>query len=231
MKYSNETLAKVKARIDSVVNDVIAAGVEKLHPRLIKGNIKIGEIWHFSTAAIRTCPNCEECEKFCYELKAYLMYGSVLLSRVRNYVISHFDRERCFAEIDKQLKRKKTAYKWFRWHVGGEIQDRNYFEHMVDIARNNPEWHFYTYTKNYGVVNGWLFQGNKLPENLVVMFSEWDGMPMVNPFHLPTFRCILADGSSKPLQSDEWLCPGKCKVCVELGRGCVVGEKTAAHEH
>lgn len=234
MKYSKESIAKVAERIRKTIEHVVATEIMELKPRLIKGNRKIGDVWHFSTAAIASCGNCGECKWFCYELKAYLLYPSVLLSRCRNYVLTRYRREYVFTEISEMLKRKRTEYKWFRWHVGGEIQDMDYFERMIQVAVENPDWHFYTYTKMYHIVNEWCrIHGGKeaLPKNLAIMFSEWDGMPMDNPYNFPTFRCIMADGSSRPLQDDEWLCPGKCKICIASGHGCPFGEKTANNEH
>lgn len=225
--YRPETLAKVTAAIMACIAAIIAAGYDKLRPRLIKGNKKIGRIWHFSTVAIAACANCAGCMHFCYELKAYLVHGSVLLSRCRNYVLMKYDRERAFDDIDKQLKRKKTDFKWFRWHVGGEILDYDYFCRMVKLAIDNPTWNFYTYTKMYGIVNTWIARhgGSKecLPDNLKIMFSEWEGMPMINPYGMPTFRTLMPGMKCRP---HAWKCPGNCEDCVKAGRGCVVGEDT-----
>lgn len=231
MKYSNCTLGKVTGMIKETCNEIMEKGIDSLKPKLILGNRKIGLIWHFSTAAIASCGNCGECKKYCYELKAYLQHHSVLLSRCRNFLLTKYRREETFESIVKQLKRKKSGLKVMRWHVGGEIQDIDYFDRMIKVAKECPDWRFYTYTKMYSIVNAWMDANGELPSNFVVMFSEWDGMPMENPYNMPTFRCIMANGSSKPLQSDEWLCPGNCGICVNAHRGCPYGEKCAAHEH
>ena len=83
------------------------------------------------------------------------------------------------------------------------------------------------YTKMYGIVNAWIAKngGSKecLPGNLKVMFSEWDGMPMINPYGMPTFKTIMP---GKKRRKHAWQCPGNCEECVKAGRGCVVGEDT-----
>ena len=92
-------------------------------------------------------------KKWCYELKAYLIYASCLDARARNTVLLMRDRKEYFNRIEKRLARRRKGLKAFRWHVGGEIIDTDYFANMVRIAKLFPEWRFWTYTKNYTAVN------------------------------------------------------------------------------
>lgn len=126
-----------------------------------------------------------------------------------------------------------------RWHVSGDIPDYDYLERMIKIAIDHPDFLFWTYTKNYFVVNEYVknHSGDRfkaIPENLVIMFSEWDGMPLINPYNFPIFTCKLKEGNKnhKPEYFDGlYKCPGNCDICKGIKRGCIAGENTYADEH
>ena len=139
------------------------------------------------------------------------------------------DMHGCFKAIDKYISGRRT-HKFFRWHVAGEIMSLKYFKHMIKIARKHPDWTFWTYTKRYDIVNEYCRKWfrRSIPKNLTVMFSVWQGMPLVNPYDFPTFECIP---DHEELPADVWLCPGNCEVCKAAHRGCVYGESSCVREH
>ena len=110
---------------------------------------------------------------------------------------------------------------------------------MVQIAKDFPEWRFWTYTKMYWIVNDYVRNnGNNrfvaIPANLSVMFSEWDGVPLDNPYSFPVFSCKLEAGNKNhPEEYFETLyeCPGNCDICIKSGHGCVNGESGYVKEH
>ena len=64
--------------------------------------------------------------------------------------------------------------------------------------------------------------------------SEWDGMPMDNPYNMPIFSCKLKNGNkNRSAESFAKMhkCPGNCDICKASGHGCVVGESSYADEH
>ena len=153
------------------------------------GNKKIGRVMNVSLAPILTCANCSECLKLCYDIKANIQYGNVLKARARNTVLALEYMDRYFQGIRYALaKRRKNKY--FRWHVGGDIPNYKYFCEMVEIAKEQPDFTFWTYTKNYGIVNLYVQKCGRaaIPENLTIMFSEWDGMKLVNPYNFLDVR-------------------------------------------
>ncbi len=199
------------------------------------GNRKIGRVHNVSTAPIITCGNCSHCSGMCYDVKANIQYKNVLDARARNTVIATEHRDKFFAGIRYYISKRKTN-KYFRWHVGGEILDLNYFSEMVDIAWLFPDWTFWTYTKMHSIVNEYcdMFGKNAIPSNFTVMFSEWDGMPLVNPYNFPVFTCKLKDGNKNhdaAYFEKLYKCPGNCDICKNLHRGCIAGETTYADEH
>lgn len=138
------------------------------------------------------------------------------------------DRGEYFRRIDAAISRRRT-HKYFRWHVAGDIVDTDYFARMVEIAKNHPDFTFWTYTKNYDAVNAYVDAHgvNSVPNNLSVMFSEWRGMEMKNPYGFPQFSVVFKD-EQKP---QGFYCPGNCDVCKAARRGCVVGENVYCMEH
>lgn len=195
-----------------------------------KGNRKIGRVMNVSLAPVLTCANCSECKMLCYDIKAVLQYRNVTDARARNTALLLEDRAEYFRRIDDAISRRRL-HKFFRWHVAGDIVDLDYLARMVDVARAHPDFVFWTYTKNYAVVNEYCrTRGGRvaIPENLSIMFSEWRGMPMVNPYGFPEFSVVFKDDEHKPTGH---YCPGNCDVCKAAHRGCIAGETTYCHEH
>ena len=213
----------------NIIADYMSAPLNSLHVAITNGNRKIGRVLNVSLAPVITCCNCKECLKLCYDIKAVLQYKNVALARSRNYVILMRDREKYFNEIIEAIKHRKTN-KYFRWHVSGDIVDVDYFDHMVKIARMFPDFRFWTYTKAYVFVNKWVEENGKenIPENLSVMFSEWKGIPMINPYGFPEFR-VWFHSEKKP-EKVHW-CPGNCETCLKSGTGCPYGQTTYCEEH
>ena len=228
--YTNETLRKVLAAMRAKEECLISRPIESIPMCISSGNRKIGRVLNVSLPPIMTCANCSECKYLCYDIKACAQYpNTVIDARMRNYVILKKDRDEYFARIQAALSSRKTN-KFFRWHVAGDIVDYDYFDRMVEIARENPGFKFWTYTKNYKIVNEWIANhGGRAacPENLSIMFSEWRGIPMDNPYHFGEFRVVFK-GEEKP---SGHYCPGNCDICTKAGRGCIVNETTYCNEH
>ncbi len=241
MKYSISTIVKYEQSVSDMINFYMSVPIEELHLCISEGNEKIGHALNVSLPAVITCPNCEQCKFFCYDIRDCYIHGwdgDVIKARARNYVILLKDREKYFSELETAIQNRKSD-EYFRWHVGGEIKDADYFHRMVELAKKYPHFFFWTYTKNYGVVNHYVREhGNDrhiaIPKNFVIMFSEWDGMPLINPYGFPIFCCKLKKGNkNRDAESftKMWRCPGNCDICKAAKRGCMVGENTYADEH
>ena len=228
--YSVESIRKCVKLLTAAVALYMAMGAENIKLCISKGNSKIGKAMNVSLPPILSCGNCKECQHFCYDIRACLQYSNtVVQARARNFALLQLDRDKYFSEIDRACSRRKTN-KMFRWHVSGDIIDRDYFERMIDIARKHPDFTFWTYTKMYGIVNDYCDECGRdsIPGNLSIMFSEWRGMPMNNPHHFGEFRALY-DGESIP--DGMHYCPGNCDVCKAAGRGCIVNESTCIYIH
>ena len=113
----------------------------------------------------------------------------------------------------------------------------DYFERMLQICRNHKDFKFWTYTKYYTIVNLYCdkYGRDAIPENFSIMFSEWDGMFLDNPYNFPVFSCKLKNGNKNRTEQEfnnMYKCPGNCDVCkTGKGHGCIIGEDTYCDEH
>lgn len=234
MAYTNDSIKKAVRLMTATKALLESSDISTIKMCISKGNRKIGRVMNVSLPPILSCHNCSECKHFCYDIKACLQYpNTVIDARVRNYVILLNDRNRYFDEIDKAIARRRVN-KFFRWHVAGDIVDYDYFDRMIQIARNHSDFVFWTYTKVYGIVNEWIAKNGSIPSNFHIMFSEWDGMAMDNPYNMPIFSCKLKNGNkNRTAESFAKMhrCPGNCDICKASGHGCVVGESSYADEH
>ena len=227
--YSIESLKKVVSALKSAKDKYMSMPIESIKLCISNGNRKIGKAMNVSLPPILSCGNCKECKHFCYDIRACLQYKNVIDARVRNYVILLRDRDLYFSTIDKACNRRKSN-KMFRWHVSGDIIDLDYFCRMVEIARNHPDFIFWTYTKMYHIVNEYCDRYGKesIPENFSVMFSEWKGMELVNPYHFGEFRALYENES---IPENTYYCPGNCDICKAARRGCIANENTCIYIH
>ena len=232
--YSIESIKKMVKLMNTRRASLEARGSDSIKMCISNGNRKIGRVMNVSLPPVLSCGNCKECMHYCYDIKACLQYpDTVIDARLRNFVILLQDRDRYFSEIDNKMARRRLN-KYFRWHVAGDIIDADYFDRMVKIAVNHPDFVIWTYTKMYSIVNEWIAKNGPLPVNFHIMFSEWDGMEMDNPYNMPVFTCKLKAGNkNRSAASFETMhkCPGNCDICKASCRGCIAGENTYADEH
>jgi len=231
--YSKESIKKVINLMNEKIDFYKNTNVQEIKMCISKGNRKIGKVLNVSLPPIKTCANCSGCMWLCYDVKACLQYpNTVIDARVRNYTILKKSPETYFNRIRETLKRRK-ANKFMRWHVSGDIPTMEYLQNMISIAKDFPDFKFWTYTKNYDLINKYCDKYGKesIPENLSIMFSEWRGMPMNNPYNFPVFSVVFEDDNVKPDPKKNHYCPGNCDICLKNGKGCPNGETTYCHAH
>ena len=186
------------------------------HVYISSGNRKTGfAVPSVSLIPVADCGNCASCSRLCYDLRNDCIYTGVIESRAKNSAIAHDDLDRYFAEIGAAC----IAYRIFRWHIGGDILHRPYFDGMIKTALNNPHCKFLAFTKRYDIVNAYIQEGNEIPENLQIIFSAWPGMELNNPFNFPVSSPLFVDGSHAA-GVDPVSCPGDCSNCAVMGSGC-----------
>ena len=231
--YTCDGLKKYREQMAKAIGYYDGIPAENLEICISTGNRKIGKVWNISLPAMFTCGNCAECIKWCYDVKACLQYKNVTMARAKNYSILKRDFAGYWNRLRRRMARKRTN-KYFRFHVSGDITSSEYLDEMVKTARMFPEWIIWTYTKEYDLVNEYVRKhgGSRsvaIPKNLTIMFSEWRGLKMPNPYDFPVFRCVFRKIESAPKTG--WHCPGNCDICKREHRGCVAGESSWVWDH
>lgn len=151
--------------------------------RFIKhGNIKLGNMWTFSTLfgndtyktefgnVSGTCGKyCEGCKSACYVRKSY-RYPSVVKSHAINTLALINDVREAEKALTEQIKRAKKKPSVIRIHQSGEMLNRYEVAMWLNIAKEFPQITFYTYTKAFDIVEPFI---NDLPNNFYINISVW----------------------------------------------------------
>lgn len=192
-----------------------------------KGNRKMGEIKSVSLPPIITCAENCTCAKKCYAAKMCRLYKNVKESYNRNLEIFKNNPVEYWSQVNDAL----CTSRFFRMHVSGDIPSYEYLIDMVESAKNNPHCDILVFTKRYAFINKALDNGIEIPKNLHVLFSEWAGMEMNNPYNLPVAHVIFKGENAR----ENWnICTGNCLECAKANKNCWAlnsGEHVAFHEH
>lgn len=193
-----------------------------------KGNSKLGDIPSVSLPAIKTCGNVP-CKKKCYAKRLAARRANVGMSWEKNWNVLMSDPDTYWREVEASIKMSR----FFRFHVGGDIPDVGYLQHMFSVARRNKHCKILCFTKKYDLVNGYLSAGARKPANLLLVFSVWPGYECKNPHHLPEAHVRMRDGTTTaPSNASE--CGGNCAECGLTDSGCWVlkkGQSVVFNEH
>lgn len=178
--------------------------------KISKGNSKLGDVNNLSLPPILTCDKNPCTNSGCYALKFYKMYTNVKQSWDSNLSFYKEDSSLFFKELDDFLKKTKKSL--FRFHVGGDIPDQNYFNNMIDICNNNDHIYFLVYTKKIN-----LDFSLEIPNNLNIIISSWDDVfynkipnNLKDKFTLSHVKDLISYESSL---TDTFECSGNCVNC------------------
>ena len=178
-----------------------------------KGNTKMGAIPSVSLPACITCNPDAPCFMGCYAVKLAKRFEATDASYHRNLDILSSDPELYWL----QVKAAACMTRYFRYHVSGDIVNKEYFNNMVTLANELTGTKFLAFTKQYHIVNDFLDNGGVIPNNLKVIFSNWGAWKCSNPYNLP--ECEVIFKGDQP--ADDWkICGGNCTDCACRGVGC-----------
>lgn len=176
-------------------------------------NAKMGGIPSFSLPPVATCCNCSECKKDCYAVNMCKIKKNLLQSWANNLKAFQNNIEYVKASIIKNA----CISSYFRYFVGGDIVNRDFLNMMIEIANICKNCRFLAFTKNYKIINEYITAVGNLPQNLIIIFSEWNDQEMQNPHNLPTSKVIKNINDLPPAGL---LCGGDCSNCICRGVGC-----------
>lgn len=218
--YNEKIIAKFAKALKEAI-EAYKADPEKYHVNISRGNRKMGDVPSVSTIPFLSCPSCckDTCGKKCYAAKIANLYPQVLKAYAMNHAIAICDPNKYFSEIGKAMH----GFRYFRYHVSGDILNPAYFESMVQTARENPKCDILVFTKRFSIVNAWIAENGKLPENLHIIFSAWENLIPENPYKLPESLAVdfnTADFTIDTLPAGYKMCGGNCFECACYGLGC-----------
>ncbi|GAA0093031.1 hypothetical protein UT300009_30610 [Paraclostridium bifermentans] len=165
------------------------------------------------------CVNCETCSGQCYNNKAYVQYPAKAICDLRQ-LYRVFKKPHIVAgEIVQSTINSKNA----RLNGSGEIHNEFILDFYKRVCKMNPDTTYYTYTKNYK-----LFEGKKLPKNLVVNLSKFGTDKQINesieylPKNLNTFVAVTKEEMAeikKDKEKSKRICLGEscssCRLCTK----------------
>lgn len=196
--------------------------------KISPGNSKLGAIPSVSLPSVITCRACA-CQKKCYARKLERLRKSVAAAYAHNLTVLNNDPDTYWREIETAV----MLSRFFRFHVSGDIPDKDYLAHMIDVTARNQHCQILCFTKKYELVNEHISKYGFLPDNLHMIFSGWVGLEMVNPFSLPEAHVRYRDGSTTAA-SGAIICGGNCTECAVTSEGCwslKAGEQVVFNEH
>ena len=179
-----------------------------------------------------SCRKDAPCAKLCYGKKGHFAYNSHQQLQLHNYNCYKENGDDYFNQIIKYLDGRLVLYKFFRWHTVGDIVDANYLEGMIRVAKTCKQVKFLCFTKKFDLVNDYLRNNGKIPNNLKIVFSAWhNGFVVDNPFNLPVAYVYFKKESLNPkIPSLAIPCSGKCYECLACW-GLKKGQSVYFNQH
>ncbi len=152
----------------------------------------MGSISSVSLPSGVTCRSDCECSEKCYAKRLERLRKSVREAYKNNYDVLKSSPETYWREVEGAV----MLSRFFRFHVSGDIPDKEYLGRMTSLAERNPHCEILCFTKKYEFVNRELGEGKKIPANLHLIFSVWRGLPLNNPYNLPEAHVRYRDGTT-----------------------------------
>lgn len=166
----------------------------------------------------KMCHNCSSCRKDCYNNKAYTQYQSKGVCDLRQLYRLINNPQKVIGEIVHATVNDKFA----RLNGSGEIHNEFILDCYIKLAKSNKDTIYYTYTKNYR-----LIEGRRLPKNLIINLSDFGTAEKIEaskhllPNNLNTFMAVTTE-QMETIKADKKLakniCHGvscsTCKLCT-----------------
>lgn len=196
--------------------------------KISQSNSKMGNIPSVSLPAVITCRKCD-CHQKCYARKIERLRPAVRNAYRHNLEVLQNDPDTYWREVEAAI----MLTRFFRFHVSGDIPNDKYLDRMAEIAERNPHCQMLCFTKMYEIVNNYIADNWAIPENLHIIFSAWDNLPVDNPYNFPVAYVKFKDGHTEAPE-DAVKCNGNCSECASTDGGCWtlgIGEAVVFDEH
>lgn len=201
----------------------------KLHIS-INSNSKLTAIPSINLPPVVTCRPGAPCSRDCYACRGNFRFDNVKKSAFNNLIEYQKDPAGYFARVVSFLSCGVVSYRFFRWHASGDIVNADYLRGMVKTAKKCRSVKFLCFTKKFELVNEYIKSGEKIPGNLVIVFSAWDrNFDIKNIYGLPVAYVDFNNEKTPNIPAAALPCGGDCASCLQCFRlkngGAVVFRK------
>lgn len=160
--------------------------------------------------AIVTCRKHAPCTHDCYACKGNWLFPSVKTS-LKNNLAAYKSNPKLFFDT---VIVNTALYRVVRWHSSGDIVDMPYFEGMCRVARTNKGTEYLCFTKKFELVNEYIAAKHRIPKNLHIVFSAWEGFVPENPNNFPVTYVRAKGWDNSYIPEDAFRCAGECPNCL-----------------
>ena len=150
------------------------------------GNAKIKGVFTFALPAGWSCPFANAClsksnkvtgkitDGANAEFRCYAASGESLYPRVRKLLWNNFNllKNKSIANMVELIQSSlptNRIHSIIRIHTHGDFFNQDYFDAWLKVIENNPQMHFYAYTK---ALPFWIKRLNNIPANMVLNASR-----------------------------------------------------------
>jgi hypothetical protein len=116
-----------------------------------------------------TCPNAGACAAFCYAKNGTYKFKNVLKAHTDKLELVLNDIEGFKTLMNAELSKTKYKSKYIRIHDAGDFFSKEYAKAWIEIAKQNQNINFYSYTKEVSLFKQEL--SDSIPTNLILIYS------------------------------------------------------------
>lgn len=195
----------------------LATKTNKIH--MTTKNKKTGPAILDLAFPVCTCREDAPCKETCYACKGTQKITVVQAAYYRNWRLWNENPDNFFEQVFYEIK--YSGLTTVRFFDSGDFPNYDFLERVISLCKKTPDVKYMAFTKQYEIVNDYIFKNGKLPNNLNIVFSAWDKMWEVpNPHELPVAYVEFKDKRMNPdFPKNSFRCPMKestcsaCKVC------------------
>ena len=193
------------------------------------GNKKMGPIPSFSVTPIRTCNRAAPCTVIpdgkvlspCYAHRMVVMYPEIRdMWHINTELIMNGALDEFVNELSDVIR--AYGFREFRFHVGGDYVNADYFKATCKIADICTGCKFFAFTKKFDLIEQY---GDLIPSNYNIVLSAWGNFqPSDKLKDLYAVSYVVDPKRGLTAPKDAFPCAGecyKCRHCITARQGSV----------
>lgn len=180
-------------------------------------NRKLGKACISVPFPVTVCNPSAPCFQKCYAQHGCQGFANVQGAYYRNLRLYNNNADDFFEQLHYKIK--WSGLPMVRFFDSGDYPDAEFLHRSVELAKQFPNVKFMAFTKKYHLVNEYLDNGGKLPDNYNIVFSAWDALWEVpNPYGLPVAYVKFKEERFTPaIPKNAFHCPGRESSCSMCG--------------